>query len=332
MTVNHTKETYPTNVNLDSYPINKEREDRAIRIGKVAICIWRVIEGLTFATALSAGLATFITAAPAAATVALITGIASGIFAFIEIYFGAINPRLPFKARALGNLVRAGMLDFFIAATSSVLVFVKHKNEMDQPIGTQRPVLLVHGHSSFSGIWSYIKHRLNTANVGPIYTVELGKTSNPIPKHAETLQKKIEKIAKKTGRSDISLIGHSMGGLVNGEYLTKMASHRTVKDFASLGSPWCGTTMARFSSSRSAKQMRHCSRYVMDLAHRVQNVASTRFLFIGSKADAVVRPATSPYLTTRKVSYKVFKDLGHTQMLFSDRVADTLIDFLRNRT
>src|SRR3990167_8513318 len=76
--------------------------------------------------------------------------------------------------------------------------------------GEGRPILLVHGYCNDSSVWGYLKYRIGNQN-HPVYTVDLGLPFESIQSYALKVQQKANEIANETKRSDLILIGHSMG-------------------------------------------------------------------------------------------------------------------------
>lgn len=90
-------------------------------------------------------------------------------------------------------------------------------------------IVLVHGYHHNSGAWWWFSKELDKAGMGPIYTVNLLPPAASIERLAYQLSQKIEGIKKETGSNKITLIGHSMGGLVSAYYAENLAGDTEVQ-------------------------------------------------------------------------------------------------------
>ena len=192
-----------------------------------------------------------------------------------------------------------------------------------------RPILMVNGYLSFGSTWHYQKQRLVKAGFGPIYTTNVGSGKSIIT-YAEQIQKKVEQIQKETGRNDITLIGHSKGGLVSSYYATYLADPEKtqVVDVITIGSPLAGTPLAYFGPGHDAREMRPASEFHQELRNKIKEHPQIRFSHIASVADEVV-PLSSALLGEDRSRQLVLKDMGHLGLVFSSRVADQVCTWLK---
>lgn len=191
-----------------------------------------------------------------------------------------------------------------------------------------RPILLVNGYLSYGSTWHYQKQRLVKAGLGPIYTTNVG-SGRSIKTYAEQIQKKVDQIQKETGRKDITLIGHSKGGLVSSYYATHLADKEKVEvaDVITIGSPLAGTPLAYFGPGQDAYEMRSGSEFHQNLRNKIQEHPQIRFSHIASEVDEVV-PLSSALLGEDRSRQFVLKDMGHLSLVFSSRVADQICTWL----
>lgn len=191
-----------------------------------------------------------------------------------------------------------------------------------------RPILLINGYLSFGSTWHYQKQRLVKAGLGPIYTTNVG-SGRSIKTYAKQIQEKVEQIQKETGRKDITLIGHSKGGLVSSYYATHLADKEKVKvaDVITIGSPLAGTPLAYFGPGYDAYEMRSDSEFHESLRNKIQEHGEIRFSHIASEVDEVV-PLSSALLGEDRSRQFVLKDMGHLSLVFSSRVADQICTWL----
>jgi triacylglycerol lipase len=201
---------------------------------------------------------------------------------------------------------------------------------------SQTPILLVHGYLHRSSGWIYIRKRLIDEGLGPVYTINLGSPSKSIEDYAQAVKEKAEQIAKDTGRSDLLLVGHSMGGLVSSYYAMNLAPPKSVKAIVTLGSPLEGTKMAAIGIGRCARQMHHKSDPKNDFIRKLgQDLVNSDIpcMHLSSKTDLIIRPTTSAQLlANKKAARREFSRLGHAAYLFSPGVVKTIIPYIREKT
>jgi len=191
------------------------------------------------------------------------------------------------------------------------------------------PIILVHGYLDTSSSWFYIWYRLRQADVGPIYTINLGPTfMMSIEECAQKLRSKLEQIEKDTGRSDIRLYGHSMGGVVNEYYVKHIAPQGTVVHRVTFASPLQGTTTTSMGVGRCTQQMTYQSPFMQELNSIQHHSPSLHFW---TRGDAIVRPVESAKgIGGGTVQNHELRRHGHLSVFFSREAADILVS--RNRT
>lgn len=186
-----------------------------------------------------------------------------------------------------------------------------------------RPILLVHGYITGPTVWHYQRRKLK--GLGPIYIVNLGHPFRSIRHYAEKVKEKAAMIAKETGRSDLALVGHSMGGLVSSYYAANLAPH-TVTDVITIASPFAGTAMARLAIGPNAREMEPNSEFLKELKSKMKSREQIRFSHIATKCDMLVLPGESAVIEGNP--HIVFEDLGHGSLLYSRRVTGAIREWL----
>lgn len=192
--------------------------------------------------------------------------------------------------------------------------------------GYGRPILLVHGYLNHGSVWRLTKKRLEALGVGPIYTVNLGHPFRSICKYAEKVKIKAEAIAKETKRTDLIIIGHSMGGLVSCLYATKLAPPHSVTDVITIASPFAGTPVARIALGANAREMEPNSALVKEITQAILENRAIRFHHIATKSDQLVIPGVSAVLPENP--HFIYEDIGHASLLYSPRVTAKLHEWL----
>jgi len=218
----------------------------------------------------------------------------------------------------------------FIEIFALVLVFFLHPfrylQEQKMGLGQKngRPILLVHGYLHDSSAWMYMRRKLVKAGFGPIYTINLGFPFFSIRTYAERVAKKAEVIEKETGRKDLMMVGHSMGGLVGLWYASKLAASGKVTHLVAIGSPLQGTHVAKIGLGADAREMERGSEFVGEI-QKVLEKFTGEFYTIASKTDLLIFPFASALYGNKQ---KLFDNIGHVSMLFSPRVAETVTNWL----
>jgi triacylglycerol lipase len=248
--------------------------------------------------------------------------------------FQQIRSQLPSPWRNAADHIHANVVEVFAIAALALLYplgFINFDPKKKED-ASQTPILIVHGYLHNRSGGFYLIHRLKSAGCGNVYTVNLGHPCHSIEEYAHVVQAKAKEIAAQTGRDDLIIIGHSMGGLVSSYYATQLAPKGTVRDVITLGSPIQGTKLAPIGIGTCAKQMRYQSEFVKNLNEWVHENNDTRFVNIGTQTDRIIVPHSSAFFSSHKVRKLTIPDLGHAAYLFSDRVADQIIGYLKNIT
>ena len=191
-----------------------------------------------------------------------------------------------------------------------------------------RPVLLIHGYLQNATNWAILKRRLCQKGFGPVYTLNLTHPFRSIRAYADAVAKKADAIAKENQREDLTLIGHSMGGLVSAWYAAKVAKPGKVSDVITIGSPMGGTRLAAIAIGPNGREMRRGSEFVRHLQEEFRHNKKVRFYHIASKADQIVHPYRSALTGLHPEREYVIDDIGHMSLLYSSRVANKIEEWL----
>jgi triacylglycerol esterase/lipase EstA (alpha/beta hydrolase family) len=235
----------------------------------------------------------------------------------------ALRTPLLFIARTI-HWAHAMTFEFFAFAGVALLRFLPSRKVVS---GKGKPILLVHGYVNSGSVWTFLKKRLEKAGFGPIYTINLGHPFRSIQEYARKVQTEAEAIAAETGRKDLILIGHSMGGLVSALYALSLSSPGTVTDVITIGSPLAGTLMARLGIGPNAREMERDSTLIRDLQAAMAKNQHIRFHHIATKSDQLVIPGHSAVILAN--NHFILEDLGHASLLYSRRVTDKIAEWLK---
>ena len=197
-------------------------------------------------------------------------------------------------------------------------IFGKESEPFDQE---GNPILLSSGYLGTSGQLFYLKSRLRKNNA--VFTMDYGNPFASINDFASAMKKKVEEIQRHYPGKKITLIGHSMGGIIAARYVANCANTDHVKKVITLGSPLQGTIFATFAPGKCSREMEPESPYLRQLEQDLmpKNIA---FINFGSRTDLIVLPNQSASFK-RVPSEKIqFASMGHMTYLCSGRVAEFL--------
>jgi len=227
--------------------------------------------------------------------------------------------------------MHAAVFEAFAVAAFLFLRFTKSWSGRQIGLGPKsgRPILLVHGYLHNSSAWIYQKKKLIEKGFGPIYTLNLTPPFLSIQSYAETLDLWAKHIEQETGRKDLTLIGHSMGGLVSSFYALRLAPANKISDVITIGSPLAGTVIAKIGIGPNAREMERGSPLIKTLQEEIRAHNQTRFYHIATETDQIVVPFESAVMSGNPERTLILPDLGHASLLFSPRVADKITSWLR---
>jgi len=194
----------------------------------------------------------------------------------------------------------------------------------DPPARSPDPVLLVHGVLCNAGVWTSMRRRLAAAGVGPLYAISYGPPLASIELFADQLARKIDAILAGTGARSVTLVAHSMGGLVARAYLRRYGPAK-VRQAIMIGAPHRGSVHARMFPGVSLAQLRPGNAWLAalnaDPLPLVPPVVS-----IWSWHDSMVAPQLSARLEGAHNVELV--GIGHNALLTDPEVARLVVEAL----
>ncbi len=257
-------------------------------------------------------------------TSAFVIAILSGSLFLIRL-LNRLAINLPDPLARLIHWIHAGSIECLAFIT--VLCFIPLTFKKDKNKRTGRPILLVHGYLNNSFAWVFHKYYLEKAGIGPLYTINLKNPIASIRTYANQVKIKAEKIAQETGREDLILIGHSMGGLVSALYACTLAPKGKVTDLITIVTPFKGTPIAYIALGRCAKEMRRNSELLNEIRTAISKNPQIRYYHFATQCDELVVPGTSALLDDHPGM--LLEDLCHISTLFSRRITRKIITELR---
>jgi triacylglycerol esterase/lipase EstA (alpha/beta hydrolase family) len=250
------------------------------------------------------------------------------VFGLLVLAFTAwayVMRALSLRGTAAGDEdTRLGLLDgawafaMECAATAAVLLLIPigwRQHRCASGTGTRGPIILVHGWGLNRGSLWVLRHRLVRDGWSPVCVFEYATRRADIAAAAAQLREVITAM-ERPSRAPITLIGHSLGGLVLRYYARRYAT-ATVRRLVTLGSPHQGTTLAQVNT-----HLRTClvpgAAFITTLNTADRVPQQFDVIAIQSRFDALVLPpVNAEYPGAFNI---VLHDVGHNMLLFSNRV------------
>lgn len=185
--------------------------------------------------------------------------------------------------------------------------------------------MLVHGFISNHGAWKWFCKRLHDQCDLNCQTIDLEPINASIDHYADQLAADIDRLLQARGQQQVSLIGHSMGGLVIRAYLAAYGA-RKVAQVVTLGSPHQGTHFAKLMQGLNIAQMRPDSAWLRRLAKIEAQATLPPTTSIYSLHDNIISPQTSARLPYAK--HVELAGIGHVRLLLSQQCVDIVASIL----
>ena len=214
-----------------------------------------------------------------------------------------------------------------LVAHVGVFVFLAPFANANAKAGSQRgpaqpgdapPVLLVHGYLLNGAAWWRFARRLRRMGLA-VHVATIEPPLASIDAMADSLAAQIEAVCATTGASRLSLVAHSMGGLVCRAYLRAHGGARVAR-LVTIASPHHGTAIARIGLGRCAQEMTPGSRWLAALAEWERQAGHPPAVALYSYYDNYIAPQESSRLPWAETV--ILPPLGHVEMYFSRTVAE----------
>lgn len=185
-----------------------------------------------------------------------------------------------------------------------------------------RPVLLLHGFACSRAVWRPLLRRLAAAGAGPVRAVSLAPALAGIDTHAEQLLSELESLASGAAGHPVTIVAHSMGGLVARAAL-RTAPPGLIGRIITLGTPHHGTSLACWFGWPSTRQMCPGSDWLAQLNASQEGRLAVPVATLYSLDDNYIVPAASARLEGARIIE--FEALGHLGLLTAQAVLDRVI-------
>ena len=189
----------------------------------------------------------------------------------------------------------------------------------------KQPILLVHGYGCSRGVWWLLRRRLETAG-HTVASVSLAPPYISLGRLEPLLNQRIEEICAATGSPQVTLICHSMGGLIARCYLARHGNQRVAR-LITLATPHQGSDLSRIGFGQNSREMTSGSLWLQDMAAEPLGV---RAISLRNAYDNYVMPQENQRLPGAEDIE--LPPVGHIAMLYDARIAQLLIKLLQPNT
>ena len=185
------------------------------------------------------------------------------------------------------------------------------------------PVLLLQsGYVNNGAVWFFTARALER-NGFRVFTIDQPVFAS-IDVIGALLAKRVDEVLALTGEQRLSLIGHSMGGLICRAYLRQFGDAKVVQ-LVTLGSPHHGTFHAYLASGPNGLQMRPGNPWLLTLG---ETPVTVPFTSIFSAHDTVISPQESSRMSGA-LNVEV-SGIGHVSMPSGKAARRTLVSVLEH--
>lgn len=189
------------------------------------------------------------------------------------------------------------------------------------PERSDMPILLVHGVLCNAGVWHRFVRWLGERGVAPVYAISYGPPLAPIEHFAQQLAHRIDAILAATGARRVTVVAHSMGGLVVRTYLRAFGGAKLAR-VVTLGTPHEGSMHAWMAIGACLAQMRPGNAWLAALGPPPDDAPPIVSLW--SWHDSMVAPQTSSRIAFGENVEIV--GVAHNALLRDPRVFERLLE------
>ncbi|MEU5340679.1 MULTISPECIES: alpha/beta fold hydrolase [unclassified Streptomyces] len=158
------------------------------------------------------------------------------------------------------------------------------------PTPTRPPVVLLHGFIDNRSVFVMLRRSLAQHGRQQIESLNYSPLTCDIRTAAELLGRHIEEICERTGRHEVDVVGHSLGGLIARYYVQCLGGDVRVRTLVTLGTPHSGTRVVPLMNAHPiVRQMRPGSAVLDELCQPAPH-CRTRFVSFWSDLDQLMDP------------------------------------------
>ncbi|WP_328494447.1 alpha/beta fold hydrolase [Streptomyces sp. NBC_00414] len=158
------------------------------------------------------------------------------------------------------------------------------------PAPDKPPVVLLHGFIDNRSVFVLLRRSLAQHGRQQIESLNYSPLTCDIRTAAELLGRHIEEICERTGRQEVDIVGHSLGGLIARYYVQRLGGDVRVRTLVTLGTPHSGTRVVPLMNAHPIiRQMRPGSGVLEELRKPAPH-CRTRFVSFWSDLDQLMDP------------------------------------------
>lgn len=178
----------------------------------------------------------------------------------------------------------------------------------EQP--SRPPIVLIHGYFCNRAVFRQLAthlasrgHSVESVNLEPVF--------GSIDQYPPLISKAVENALRASTCDQVTLIGHSMGGIAARAYMRDFG-HSKVAQVITLGSPHQGTELARIGHTEIVRQLRPGNPWLKELARSEPPDRYHLFTVILSEHDNIVTPQRTQTLPGARTI--CLRGLGHVDL------------------
>lgn len=186
------------------------------------------------------------------------------------------------------------------------------------------PVIFIHGYFQNRADFVWLARQFRKADRGPLYGFNY-PWFETVDRNVPRLDRFVERVCAETGARRVTLIAHSLGGLVALEYAHSEAGTARVAHCITIGTPHAGVVWRGPIPGRVSRELRAGGAFAID---RLERAVVAPTLSVYSTHDNIVHPPSTCELSARGGGDVAIDGLGHLSLLYSPEVARVLIAFI----
>lgn len=186
------------------------------------------------------------------------------------------------------------------------------------------PVVFVHGYFQNRADFIWLARQFRKAGKGPLYGFNY-PWFDSVEHNVPRLDRFVERVCAESNSRHVTLVAHSLGGLVSLEYSHTPNGQRRVAHCITVGTPHNGVKWRGPILGKVAKELREGGEFHIE---RRERAVITPTLSVFSTHDNIVHPPATSELTARGGNDVAIDGLGHLSLLYSPEVAQVLVEFV----
>jgi pimeloyl-ACP methyl ester carboxylesterase len=239
------------------------------------------------------------------------------VLLLVSIWFGLAwiwrTPRAPDAQLDFAGSVRLFAGEVLAVAISWPLIALHRLFIRDvAPADARLHVVLVHGVLVNDGVWFAVRRHLARQGGIAVHTINYGPPHADIEHFADQLAAKVDAVCRRVQIAQVTLVCHSMGGLVGRAYVRRYGRAR-VERIITIGAPHHGSVLACTFPGRCLAQMRPGNAWLAGLNRDEASPYPVPITSIWSRHDSMVAPQASSDLA--RAENIALVGLGHNALL-----------------